>query len=118
MHKRRVFIRTALGVAAFGIASRLARGQQAGGANRRHILVLDVIETMLDTKALEPHFARAFGDGRVLQEWFANLLLYANVSTVAGPYADFATTIRPATISRRPPKTRCCARLPATCCSV
>jgi 2-haloacid dehalogenase len=46
---------------------------------------------MLDIKALEPHFARAFGDGRVLQEWFANLLLYANVVTIAGAYADFGT---------------------------
>jgi 2-haloacid dehalogenase len=92
MHKRRVFIGAALGAAAFGLAGRLAHGQQGAGDRRRHILVLDVIETMLDIKALEPLFARAFGDGRVLQEWFANLLLYANVETVAGPYADFAAT--------------------------
>jgi len=92
MNKRRVFIGTALGATAFGLASRFAYGQQGGGANRRHILVLDVIETMLDIRALEPQFARAFGDGRMLQEWFSNLLLYANVETVAGPYADFAAT--------------------------
>lgn len=92
MYRRRVFIGAALGAAAFGLASRLAHAEQRAGDSRRHILVLDVIETMLDIKALEPLFARAFGDGRVLQEWFANLLLYANVETVAGPYADFATT--------------------------
>ena len=91
MHKRRMFMGAVLGASAFGLATRFANAQQGGGANRRHILVLDVIETMLDIKALEPHFTRAFGDGRVLQEWFANLLLYANVSTVAGPYADFGT---------------------------
>ena len=91
MYQRRMFIGAALGAAAFGFASRFAHAQQGGGGGGRHILVLDVIETMLDIKALEPHFARAFGDGRVLQEWFSNLLLYANVSTVAGPYADFST---------------------------
>jgi len=91
MHPRRVFIGTALGATAFGLASPFASAQPGGDRTRRHILVLDVIETMLDIKALEPHFARAFGDGRVLQEWFSNLLLYANVSTVAGPYADFGT---------------------------
>jgi 2-haloacid dehalogenase len=68
----------------------MTSAQQAGrGGSGRHILVLDVIETMLDINALEPHFARAFGDGRVLKDWFANLLLYSNVVTVAGPYADF-----------------------------
>jgi 2-haloacid dehalogenase len=51
--------------------------------------VFDVIETMLDIRALEPYFMRAFGDGNVLKEWFANLLLYSNVATVAGPYSDF-----------------------------
>ncbi|PYR76083.1 MAG: haloacid dehalogenase type II [Acidobacteria bacterium] len=93
MTSRRSFVGSVLGSAALAaLGGRAAGAQQAGrGTPRRHILVLDVIETMLDIKALEPHFARAFGDGRVLQEWFSNLLLYANVSTVAGPYADFAT---------------------------
>ena len=92
MTSRRGFVGTVLGSAAMAaLASRIAGAQQAerGGAGRRHILVLDVIETMLDINALEPHFARAFGDGQVLKEWFANLLLYSNVVTVAGPYADF-----------------------------
>jgi 2-haloacid dehalogenase len=89
MTSRRWFVSTILGSAAIAaIASRVASAQQAS-TRRRHILVLDVIETMLDIKALEPHFMRAFGDARVLNEWFTNLLLYANVTTVAGPYADF-----------------------------
>lgn len=92
MRSRRWFVGSVLASAAVAMgagANRIAGAQQS--TRRRHILVLDVIETMLDIKALEPHFVRAFGDGRVLQEWFANLLLYANVVTVAGPYADFGT---------------------------
>jgi 2-haloacid dehalogenase len=55
------------------------------------VVVCDVNETLLDIGALEPHFAQAFGDGRVLQEWFANVLLYSEVATLAGPYSDFAS---------------------------
>lgn len=55
------------------------------------VIVCDVNETLLDVGALAPHFERAFGDGRVLQDWFANVLLYAEVVTVAGPYSDFGS---------------------------
>jgi 2-haloacid dehalogenase len=55
------------------------------------IIVCDVNETLLDVGALEPHFKQAFGDGRVLQEWFATVLLYSEVATLAGPYSDFAS---------------------------
>ncbi len=55
------------------------------------VIVFDVIETMLDTSALEPHFERVFGDKRVLREWFSQLLLYSEVATIAGPYFDFST---------------------------
>lgn len=53
------------------------------------IIVFDVNETLLDVSAIEPHFVRVFGDGRVLREWFSTLLLYSEVATLAGPYADF-----------------------------
>jgi 2-haloacid dehalogenase len=56
---------------------------------RHRILVFDVNETLLDVGALEPHFARAFGGGGALREWFSTVLLYSNVATVAGPYAEF-----------------------------
>jgi 2-haloacid dehalogenase len=56
----------------------------------RRIIVFDVNETLLDVTALEPHFTHAFGDGRVLREWFSTVLLYSEVVTLAGPYADFA----------------------------
>ena len=55
------------------------------------VIVCDVNETLLDVGALEPHFKQAFGDGRVLQDWFANVLLYSEVATLAGPYFDFAS---------------------------
>ena len=92
MISRRWFVGSMLGGAAVGVmAARIAAAQQAARP-RRHTLVLDVIETMLDINVLEPHFIRAFGDRDVLKEWFANLLLYANVETVAGPYNDFGAT--------------------------
>jgi len=53
------------------------------------IIVFDVNETLLDISALEPHFARAFGDPLVLREWFSTVLLYSEVASLAGPYADF-----------------------------
>jgi hypothetical protein len=55
------------------------------------VMVCDVNETLLDVGALEPHCKQAFGDGRVLQDWFANVLLYSEVATLAGPYADSAS---------------------------
>ena len=57
------------------------------------VIVFDVIETMLDTSALEPHFERLFGDARVLREWFSQLLLYSEVATIAGSYFDFSTIV-------------------------
>ena len=55
------------------------------------VIVCDVNETLLDVGALERHFKEAFGDGRVLQEWFATVLLYSEVATLAGPYSDFGS---------------------------
>ena len=55
------------------------------------VIACDVNETLLDVGALEPHFKQAFGEGRVLQDWFANVLLYSEVATLAGPYSDFAS---------------------------
>ena len=60
------------------------------------IIVFDVNETLLDVSALEPHFVHVFGDGRALREWFSTLLLYSEVATLAGPYADFPTIGRAA----------------------
>jgi len=43
--------------------------------SRRRILVFDVNETLLDIEALNPFFERAFGDSRVMRQWFAELIL-------------------------------------------
>lgn len=66
-----------------------AQGTQRRVDGRRRILVFDVNETMLDISALGPLFARAFGSEQVLREWFSTVLLYSNVASLAGPYADF-----------------------------
>lgn len=55
------------------------------------VIVFDVNETLLDLGALEPHFRDAFGDGRALHEWFATVLLYSEVATLAGPYVEFGS---------------------------
>jgi 2-haloacid dehalogenase len=55
------------------------------------VIVCDVNETLLDVAALEPDFKDVFGDTRVLQDWFATVLLYSEVATLAGPYTDFAS---------------------------
>lgn len=91
MPSRRAFVAATLAGAAFSALPASATAQTRGQnpAKHRRILVFDVNETMLDINALEPHFTRAFGDGQVLREWFSTLLLYSNVATLAGPYADF-----------------------------
>jgi 2-haloacid dehalogenase len=55
------------------------------------VIVCDVNETLLDLGALAPTFEQAFGDRRVLHEWFQTVLLYSEVATVAGPYTSFSS---------------------------
>lgn len=55
------------------------------------ICAFDVNETLLDLRALDPHFERVFGDAAVRQIWFTQFLQTAFVSTIAGPYRDFGT---------------------------
>ncbi|MFP3978602.1 haloacid dehalogenase type II [Marinobacter sp. KMM 10035] len=53
------------------------------------IFVFDVNETLLDITTLEPLFDRIFGDGRILREWFAQLILYSQTMTLSGIYVPF-----------------------------
>lgn len=62
----------------------------------KHVLVFDVNETLLDLRALIPHFEHAFGDGRVLHEWFGQVLQSALLTVVTGPYHDFGKVARAA----------------------
>lgn len=90
MSSRRVFIEAIAGVTWSAVAPHVAAtGQGRPSAPGRRIIVLDVNETMLDIRALEPHFERVFSSGQVLREWFSTLLLYSNVASLAGPYSEF-----------------------------
>jgi FMN phosphatase YigB (HAD superfamily) len=53
------------------------------------VCVFDVNETLLDLRALDPHFEAAFGDAGVRRAWFLQLLQSALVATVTGSYSDF-----------------------------
>jgi 2-haloacid dehalogenase len=53
------------------------------------VLVFDVIETLLDLRALDPHFEAIFGDSAVRQQWFSQMLQSALVSTVTDTYRNF-----------------------------
>lgn len=95
--RRRSFLKAVLSIAAPPLLVGGPTAEDARPINQRkdaampRIIVFDVIETMLDIRALGPHFKRAFGEARVLDEWFSQVLLYSQVATVAGPYFDFGT---------------------------
>jgi 2-haloacid dehalogenase len=55
----------------------------------KKIIVFDVNETLLDLKALDPHFERVFGSASVRTSWFATVLRNSLVSTVTRLYDDF-----------------------------
>src|SRR6266853_569062 len=71
-----------------------ASQSQADGQTKPKVLVFDVNQTMLDLNALRPQFARVFGDGKALDEWFSLLLHYSLVVTVTDAYSDFGTVGR------------------------
>ena len=66
-----------------------SHGTDTAGQQSPSVLVFDVNETLLDITALEPFFARVFGDPRVLREWFGQLVTYSMTVTLSGVYTDF-----------------------------
>lgn len=60
------------------------------------ILVFDVNETLLDLRALAPHFVHHFGTAFVMKEWFSQVLQTALSLTITGKYTDFGTVGRSA----------------------
>lgn len=58
--------------------------------HRPIMLVFDVNETLLDLTTLEPLFERLFGDGAVMRQWFAELILYAEAVSLSEIYAPFS----------------------------
>ena len=92
LRSRRAFVEAAFAGLTLSAIPPDGTPQRGGGPQpqrRPRILVFDVNETLLDLGALEPHFVRLFKSRDVLREWFSTVLLYSNVSTMAGPYADF-----------------------------
>jgi 2-haloacid dehalogenase len=67
------------------------RGRPKSVAGVPSIVLFDVNETLIDIEFLAPLFERLFGDGRVLREWFNQLVLYSNAITLAGHYQTFFT---------------------------
>jgi 2-haloacid dehalogenase len=54
-----------------------------------NVLVFDVNETLLDLRALDPIFEKAFGDAGARREWFGQMLQSAFVSVITDNYANF-----------------------------
>jgi 2-haloacid dehalogenase len=57
----------------------------------KHICVFDVNETLLDLRALDPDFARVFGDASVRGQWFGQFIQSALVTIVTDSYVPFGT---------------------------
>jgi 2-haloacid dehalogenase len=55
------------------------------------VIAFDVNETLLDLRALDPLFARAFGDAAYRPQWFAQMLQLSFVGGLTGAYVDFTT---------------------------
>ncbi len=58
---------------------------------RPAVLLFDVNETLLDIEAMRPFFERVFGDGRVLRDWYAQLVIYSQTMAFSGHYEPFGT---------------------------
>ncbi|HTU94642.1 MAG TPA: haloacid dehalogenase type II [Solirubrobacteraceae bacterium] len=55
------------------------------------VIAFDVNETLLDLRALDPHFAALFGSSAVRAEWFVQMLQLAFVGGLTSDYVDFTT---------------------------
>lgn len=69
---------------AVGKAVRARAQESKGGAVVPSILAFDVNESLLDIQHLAPLFERLFGDGKFVNEWYAQLVLYSEAITLAG----------------------------------
>ncbi len=52
-------------------------------------IVFDLMGTLLDLRALDPHFERFFGESAVRNEWYGQVLQLAMAATLANAYEDF-----------------------------
>lgn len=60
------------------------------------VCVFDVNETLLDVGALDPRFARTFGDASMRREWFTQMLQLAFVGIITHTYIDLSAAGRAA----------------------
>lgn len=60
------------------------------------MIVFDVNETMLDLRALDPHFERVFGDAAVRRQWFQQFVQTMLVTIATNTYVDFGSIGRAA----------------------
>jgi 2-haloacid dehalogenase len=60
------------------------------------IIVFDVNETLLDLRALDPHFKRVFGAAAARRVWFMQVLQSAMTATFTESYFDFGVIARAA----------------------
>jgi 2-haloacid dehalogenase len=66
------------------------------------VYVFDVNETLLDLRALDAHFGRAFDDPGAREAWFQQLIQSALLTITTGRYHDFGTIAKAALRCRRP----------------
>ena len=55
----------------------------------RHVIVFDLIGTLLDLQTMDAHFERFFGDTAVRTEWFTQTLQLAMAAVLTNSYEDF-----------------------------
>jgi 2-haloacid dehalogenase len=58
---------------------------------KRHTILFDINETVLDLSTLKPKFKAAFGDESVMATWFSMLLHSSTVCIMTSVKTDFAT---------------------------
>src|SRR6266542_1879252 len=54
-----------------------------------HVIVFDLMGTLLNFQALDPYFERFFGDAAVRKEWFAQTLQLAMAAMLTNAYENF-----------------------------
>ncbi len=55
------------------------------------VIAFDVNETLLDLRALDPHFEELFGSAALRPQWFGQMLQLSFVGGLTGSYVDFVT---------------------------
>jgi len=60
------------------------------------VIAFDVNETLLDLRALDPHFEDLLGSAALRGQWFGQMLQLAFVGGLTGGYVDFSTAQRAA----------------------